>query len=86
MRVPRALIPTRPMLSIQAGKYDLTCSGLMYLQVRAKVEQRRGEASSKQSQNAMHKALMAAASNGDIPGIFGRLGEHRGVQGTVTLR
>ena len=74
------------MLSIQAAKYDLTCSGLMCLQVRAKVEQRRGEASSKQSQNAMHKALMAAASNGDIPGIYGRLGEHQGVKDAVTHR
>ena len=38
------------------------------------MEQRKGEASSRQSQSAVQQALMAAQANGSIRGIHGRLG------------
>lgn len=43
-------------------------------EVRGRVEQRRGDLSSQQSQGAVVKALLEARSRGEIQGIHGRLG------------
>lgn len=44
-------------------------------EVRGRVEQRRADSQAQTSQGAVVKALMAAKSSRDIPGILGRLGE-----------
>ena len=43
--------------------------------VRSKVQQRRADSQAQTSQGAVVKALMAAKSSKEIPGILGRLGE-----------
>ncbi len=43
--------------------------------VRGKVQQRRADSQAQTSQGAVVKALMAAKSSKEIPGILGRLGE-----------
>ncbi len=44
-------------------------------EVRGRVEQRRGDLSSQQTQGAVVKALLQARDRGEIEGIYGRLGE-----------
>ena len=44
-------------------------------EVRGRLEQRRQDTSSQKSQGAVTQALMEAKASGQIPGIFGRLGE-----------
>ncbi len=44
-------------------------------EVRGRLEQRRQDTSSQKSQGAVSQALMAAKASGEIPGIYGRLGE-----------
>ena len=44
-------------------------------EVRGKLEQRRNDSNSQNSQSAIVQALMKAKSSGQIPGIYGRLGE-----------
>ena len=44
-------------------------------EVRGRVEQRRSDSNAQRSQGAVVQALMAAKSSGEIPGIYGRLGE-----------
>ena len=44
-------------------------------EVRGRVEQRRGDLSSQQTQGAVAKALLQARDRGEIEGIYGRLGE-----------
>ncbi len=43
--------------------------------VRGKVQQRRADSQAQTSQGTLVKALMAAKSSKEIPGILGRLGE-----------
>lgn len=43
--------------------------------VRGRVEQRRADSQAQTSQGAVAKALMAAKSSKEIPGILGRLGK-----------
>lgn len=43
-------------------------------EVRGRVEHRRADSQAQTSQGAVVKALMAAKTNKDIPGILGRLG------------
>lgn len=43
-------------------------------EVRGRVEQRRSDINSQQSQGAVVKALLEARSRGEIEGIHGRLG------------
>ncbi|GAB4818756.1 hypothetical protein N2152v2_005802 [Parachlorella kessleri] len=44
-------------------------------EVRGRVEQRRGDLSSQQTQGAVVKALLQARDRGEIEGIYGRLGD-----------
>lgn len=44
-------------------------------EVRGCVEQRRADSQAQTSQGAVVKALMAAKTSNQIPGIFGRLGK-----------
>ena len=44
-------------------------------EVRGKLEQRRSDTTAQRSQSAVIQALMAAKAKGEIPGIYGRLGE-----------
>jgi len=44
-------------------------------EVRGKLEQRRQDTSSQKLQGAVAQALMAAKASGEIPGIYGRLGQ-----------
>ena len=47
--------------------------------VRGRVEQRRADSQAQTSQGAVVKALMAAKSSKEIPGILGRLGDAQAV-------
>lgn len=44
-------------------------------EVRGKLEQRRSDSNSQNSQSAIVQALMKAKASGQIPGIYGRLGK-----------
>ena len=44
-------------------------------EVRGKLEQRRSDTTAQRSQGAVIQALMQAKAKGEIPGIYGRLGE-----------
>jgi len=46
--------------------------------VRGVLAQRKADASAQSSQSAVVQALLAAKSAGEIPGIYGRLGEQKG--------
>lgn len=43
--------------------------------MRGRLEQRRQDTSSQKSQGAVTQALLEAKASGQIPGIFGRLGD-----------
>lgn len=49
-------------------------------EVRGKLEQRRNDSNSQQSQNVISQALLQAKASGEIPGIYGRLGRHKLLQ------
>lgn len=56
-----------------ASELEQVTKGLQ--EVRGRVEQRRADSQAQTSQGAVVKALMAAKTSKDVPGILGRLGE-----------